>query len=458
MPAYGPSSHGSVSPATPESPTDPGSCGAHNLLRSPVWWVSIAIGSLTSPPSRRHGRLRTAPGRTDATGAGRPIVVLDPFHGHAIAVRKGPFAPRAADPQGPDHLAQCGGQHGPLESTYHADVRSSPPPVRLAVVGCGAVTESLHLPAFARAGRRPALLVDHDLPRAEALAERFGVAHVARDPAECIGVVDAAIVAVPIPHHAAVGETLLAGGVDVLMEKPLAATTHECDRLIAAARAHGRILMVGLMRRFLRMNRWLKAVVATGQLGRIHSFDIREGYRFEWPVTSMSFFSPAAGGVLKDLGSHTLDLARWLFGEIEIISYRDNAFGGVETDCVVDLVAGGIPGVAEYSRGRSLRNSFVIHGERATVEAHHFGQWARIRPGSAGIRPPLSLHRHPRRWQTLLDLFVAEHAHFLDVVGSRTACQVPPEDGRAIVAAMEACSARRLPLELPWLTEGVTTL
>lgn len=331
-------------------------------------------------------------------------------------------------------------------------------PVRLAVVGCGAVSESLHLPALARAGRNPVLLVDHDLARAEALAARFGIPRVARDAAACVGSVDAAIVAVPIPHHAAVGQVLLAGGVDVLMEKPLAATTDECDLLIAAARNHGRVLMVGLMRRFLRMNRWLKDVVAGGQLGRIRSVDIREGYRFDWPVTSVTFFSPAAGGVLKDLGAHTLDLARWLFGEIDIVGYRDNSHGGVETDCLVDFVAGGIPAVAEYSRGRSLRNSVIIRAERATVEVHHFGQWARIRPGDAGTRPPLSLQRHPRRWQTLLDLFVAEHAHFLDVVRYRTACEVPPEDGRAVVAAMAACSACRQPLELPWVTEGVTAL
>lgn len=327
--------------------------------------------------------------------------------------------------------------------------------VRLAVVGCGAVTESLHLPALARAGRTPALIVDTNLERAREVADRFGVANVATELDACASLADAAIVAVPIPHHAAVGTALMGAGLDVLMEKPLAATTRECDELIAAARRTGRILMVGLMRRFLRVNRWLKAAIDGGRLGAVRSFDIREGYRFDWPVTTVRFFSPEAGGVLKDLGAHTLDLVRWLFGELEVLDYRDNAFGGAETDCVVELAAGGVGGTAEYSRGRVLRNSIVIRGERATVEAHHFGEWVRVGPGADGRRPPLSLYRYPRRWQTLVDLFVAEHAHFCEVVATRGKPAVPPEEGRAVVRAMEECYARRSPLVLPWVTEGV---
>jgi predicted dehydrogenase len=241
------------------------------------------------------------------------------------------------------------------------------------------------------------------------------------------------------------------------MEKPLAATAAECDQLISASRRTGRLLMVGLMRRFLRVNRWLKTVIDSGLLGAVHSFDIREGYRFDWPVTSVRFFAPEAGGVLKDLGAHTLDLARWFFGDLEILTYRDNSFGGAETDCVVELAAGGIPGIAEYSRGRVLRNSFVIRAERATVEVHHFGEWVRVSPGTSGRRPPLALHRRPRRWQTLVDLFVAEHAHFCEVVATRCTPAVPAEDGREVVAAMARCYQNRLPLELPWTTEGVAT-
>jgi len=61
---------------------------------------------------------------------------------------------------------------------------------------------------------------------------------------------DAAIVAVPTGHHCSVGAQLLAAGIDVLVEKPLAANLAEADELIALAEEHNRILQVGHLERF----------------------------------------------------------------------------------------------------------------------------------------------------------------------------------------------------------------
>ena len=55
--------------------------------------------------------------------------------------------------------------------------------------------------------------------------------------------IDAAVIAAPTAAHAEIGEQLLAAGIDVLVEKPLAGSLVEADRLIAAA--HGRVLAVG---------------------------------------------------------------------------------------------------------------------------------------------------------------------------------------------------------------------
>ena len=67
---------------------------------------------------------------------------------------------------------------------------------------------------------------------------------------EMIGKVDAAIVAVPTSAHAEVACRLLDAGIDVLVEKPIAATLTEADRMIAAAERDGRILQVGHLERF----------------------------------------------------------------------------------------------------------------------------------------------------------------------------------------------------------------
>src|SRR5262245_8670945 len=91
--------------------------------------------------------------------------------------------------------------------------------LRLAVVGCGAITTLLHLPAIALSDRvEAAVLVDVDAQRAGRLAERFGVPAAATDTGGLQERVDAAIVALPNHLHAPVSIDLLRRGVHVLVE------------------------------------------------------------------------------------------------------------------------------------------------------------------------------------------------------------------------------------------------
>jgi len=67
---------------------------------------------------------------------------------------------------------------------------------------------------------------------------------------DLFGQVDAVSVVAPTAHHAEIGCAFLAHGVDVLVEKPMAGTLEEADRLIETARRHGRVLQVGHLERF----------------------------------------------------------------------------------------------------------------------------------------------------------------------------------------------------------------
>ena len=61
--------------------------------------------------------------------------------------------------------------------------------------------------------------------------------------------------------------------------------------------------------------RFVKRLLDNGVLGDIRRFDIREGFVYEWPVTSdFMFRREAGGGVLADTGAHVLDMALWLLG------------------------------------------------------------------------------------------------------------------------------------------------
>ena len=77
----------------------------------------------------------------------------------------------------------------------------------------------------------------------------------------------------------------------------------------------------------------------------------------------------AGGGVLADFGVHVLDLLLIWLGDWASIEYRDDARGGIESDCEIRLrMRSGIEGTVEISRTRNLRNTCIFEGDRATLE------------------------------------------------------------------------------------------
>lgn len=92
-------------------------------------------------------------------------------------------------------------------------------------------------------------VVDSDATKAQAVAAQFGCKALT-SPAELAGRVDAASVAVPTVHHLSVAASLMAAGVDVLIEKPLASTLLEADELVRLAAANNRVAQTGHLERF----------------------------------------------------------------------------------------------------------------------------------------------------------------------------------------------------------------
>ena len=241
----------------------------------------------------------------------------------------------------------------------------------VAVVGCGAVATNHYLPVLASSRRAEAVLVvDRDAERARASAERWGVA-AATDHRQVPGRADAAVVALPNHLHAPVAIDLLRAGVHVLVEKPMALSGAECDAMIEAAAAGGARLTVGLQFRFFDSTRLVGELLASGLLGRLERFDLRLGVVSNWPFASdfMLRRETAGGGVLVDYGVHVLDLLLVWLGDWDEVRYRDDAMGGVESDCELDLAfASGVSGRVEISRTRNLANTCVFTGERARLE------------------------------------------------------------------------------------------
>jgi predicted dehydrogenase len=327
-------------------------------------------------------------------------------------------------------------------------------PIRVGVIGAGAAAEGIHLPALARVqGVETVAIVDPSRERLEHVRKKFGVPAGYRDHRELIPHIDAAIVGIPHQYHAPVTTELLDAGVHVLVEKPMALSTVECDAMIDASRRSNACLAVGLLRRFAPTLRYTKDVLESGMLGTIRSFDVREGMVFRWPVKSAAMFSPQCGGVLADIGIHVLDLLLWWFGDINSIEYRDDAAGGVEADAVLNLeMSGGVTGRAELSRTRDLRNSCIIRGDRGTLEVGTKTD-STITLTPAGSRASLLGRATTPDQQppsNLGDLFAWQMADFVRAIQTSTAPAVPGSEARRSVAALETCYARRRRLVFPF--------
>lgn len=333
-------------------------------------------------------------------------------------------------------------------------------PVDVAIVGCGAITELGYMPAVSRVREaRVTVLVDKNRSRAEALAHTYGVPYVTEDYTQVYGRADAAIVALPHYLHASVSVYLLNRGIHVLVEKPMALSTAECDNMIQASKQGGALLAVGLMRRFLRSARFTKKILDIGLLGPVESFDVREGLIYNWPVTSDFFFrrETAGGGVLVDTGAHTLDMLLWWLGDVLSFEYFDDNCGGVEADCELYLVMkNGSRGIVELSRTRNLRNTAIIRGEMATLEVGLHTNLVSLYPRGVDFRlsgPVTSVLEYVPFEQSLVDCLSMQLQDWLDAIRNGNSPCVPGTEGCRSVALIEACYAQRKPLKLPWMRD-----
>jgi predicted dehydrogenase len=172
--------------------------------------------------------------------------------------------------------------------------------IRVAVIGAG-VFGRHHLRVLSQSLNATLVgVVDTDPERAaQAAAEHNCLTFATLGELE--GNVDAAVVAVPTSHHAEVGCALLESGIDVLVEKPIAADLASARRLVDTAAEHKRILQIGHLERFN------PAVAALKKITTIPLF-------FE--IHRLSLFSPRSldVDVVLDLMIHDLDIVLDLAG------------------------------------------------------------------------------------------------------------------------------------------------
>ncbi len=196
--------------------------------------------------------------------------------------------------------------------------------IRTGIIGCGKVGD-FHARAYEGIENSDFMAVcDSNIGRAKAFAEIYGVAaydDIEKMIRECG--LDVVSVCTPHPLHADPAVTAADCGCNVLIEKPLASTLEDCDRIIEAGRKNHVIIGTMVQRRFYRPCMRIRQAVEEGKLGtpvlgmvtmlgwRDKNYYDSDPWRGTW--------KGEGGGVLVNQAPHQIDLLQWYMGEVDEI-------------------------------------------------------------------------------------------------------------------------------------------
>jgi predicted dehydrogenase len=204
--------------------------------------------------------------------------------------------------------------------------RKRPDSVGIAIVGLGGYALNQMMPRFAQADRvHIAAIVSGNPDKLRRVGDAYGIPPDARHSYEALdGIasdkrIDAVYIVLPTGLHAEWAIRAFAAGKHVLCEKPMALSSADCERMIAASRRANRKLMIAYRSQFEPYN--LEAMRLMGQkaVGDIRIVRTEQAYRMGPTSPSENWRTNralAGGGPLEDYGIYGLQSALYLTGEM----------------------------------------------------------------------------------------------------------------------------------------------
>jgi predicted dehydrogenase len=244
-------------------------------------------------------------------------------------------------------------------------------PLRIAVLGCGAGALRHHLPVLARMpDARVVAVAEPDAARRDRALSLAPRARGYADWREALAQPDvqAVIVCLPSGDHAEAALEAIARRLPVYVEKPLATTLADADRVVATWRAAGVVGMTGFNYRFIPLYAAARRALAAGAIGPLvaarTTFTAARADLPDWKLSRLE-----GGGALLDLGSHHVDLVLWLLGRPVRTAFAGLRSRKTEDDtALVQLDVDGGPGVqCLFAFGSADRERFEIEGEEGRM-------------------------------------------------------------------------------------------
>lgn len=251
---------------------------------------------------------------------------------------------------------------------------------------------------------------------------------------------DIALVTSPAPFHIPIACRLAEEGVDLFIEKPLSSDLSGIDTLHQIQRAKKTIIMVGYNLRFHRPFQVIRQALDNQAIGKVLSIRAEVGqYLPDWRPgadyrNAVSARKELGGGVVLEL-SHELDYARWLLGEITMVSAQVDRLGDLEIDCedtadiILKFSCGAVGNIHLDMLQRFPTRNCRITGSEGTLlwdgTTDAVSQYSAKSKSWSLLYPPESSDRN--------DMYLAEIRHFLDCVKTRKEPAISIADGRRVV-------------------------
>lgn len=202
--------------------------------------------------------------------------------------------------------------------------------IKIAIIGTGSIG-LMHLEAIEQSDDFELCAVcDVNEKAVKPIAEKYGVKYYTdyHEITSDSGI-QAAILNLPHFLHCEASVWFLNNGIDVLVEKPMANTAAECDKMLEAEKKSGKKLAVGHVQRYFLANRAVKEYVESERLGKLVMYEERRTTDYFSDKRSRWFLDKklAGGGIVMNYGAHALDKLFYITGmnEAEISSSFGNA-------------------------------------------------------------------------------------------------------------------------------------
>ncbi|AZK47667.1 Gfo/Idh/MocA family protein [Paenibacillus lentus] len=308
---------------------------------------------------------------------------------------------------------------------------------RVALIGAGIISRN-HLNAMKQMTALQAVAVaDIDEIRGRKVGKEYGIAYYDNYREMILKErPDIAILALPHFLHEECAVWCANQGCHLLLEKPMALNIQQCDAILEAVKAAGVKLMVGHTQHYWPANIQAKALIESGELGRLIAIhDTRHVYYFsdhrpDWFLDR----EKAGGGIMMNLGAHSIDKIQWLTGsritKVKAALSYEGTRGNVEgSGCLFLETTTGVTGIVVQSGYKGVpKDETELIFDRAMVKLISAkGVWIN-REGQYVMLES----------QDNIDPFELQFRDLLQAIEQNTETDSSGEYARSVIAALEA--------------------